>query len=83
MKMKLIDDFRVSKEARKVLLGSLSQFTITSDCLYVSKEFFLVMKKQSTNKDNLPDFESVREKQVDHRLTDSTLCLGPYFSEDR
>ncbi len=45
MKMKLIDDFRVSEEAKKVLLGSLSQFTITSDCLYVSKEFFLVMKK--------------------------------------
>jgi hypothetical protein len=84
MKMKLIDDFRVTEDGRKVLLkSSANNFTITNDSLYVGKDFYLIMKKQSSNKDSLPDFELHREKQVDARLTDSTLCLGPYLSQDK
>ena len=51
MKMKLVDDFRVSEEARKVLLNG-SKYTMTNDSLYASKDFFLIMKKQSSNKDS-------------------------------
>jgi len=80
MKMKLVDDFRVSEEARKSL-GS--KYTMTNDSLYASKEFFLIMKKQSTNKDSLSEFELHREKNVDSRLTSKTVCLGPYLSVDK
>lgn len=81
MKMKLVDDFRVSEDARKVLQGS--KYAMTNDALYASKEFFLIMKKQASNKDSLPEFELHREKNVDTRLTVKTLCLGPYLSVDK
>jgi len=82
MKMKLIDDFRVSEDARKVIIGG-SKYAMTNDSLYTSKEFFLIMKKQASNKDSLPEFEMHREKNVDSRLTSKTLCLGPYLSVDK
>jgi hypothetical protein len=44
MKMKLVDDYRVSEEARKTLLNG-SKYAMTNDSFYASKEFFLIMKK--------------------------------------
>ena len=80
--MKLVDDFRVSEESRKVLLNG-SKYTMTNDSLYASKDFFLIMKKQSSNKDSFPEFETHREKNVDSRLTSKTVCLGPFLSVDK
>ena len=82
MKLKLVDDYRVSEDARKVILSG-SKYSMTNDSLYASKEFFLIMKKQSSNNDSLPEFEFHREKNVDSRLTSKTVCLGPYLSVDK
>ena len=62
MKMKLLDDFRVSEEARKILIASNNNFCLTNDSLYFQRDFFLMMKKQSQNNESLTDFEIHREK---------------------
>jgi hypothetical protein len=86
MKMKLLDDYRVIEEARKIInnttSAALATIELTKEAVYINHVFYQVLKKSAT-KDSLSEFENQREKRADRHLSNTTWCLGPYLSVDK
>jgi len=79
LKMKLVEDFRIVDDARKLLPGTIE---ITEQAVYINGQFFAILKKQA-QKDNHTEFELSREKRVERHVASHNLCLGPFLSEDK
>lgn len=70
MKIKLIDDFRIIEDAKKLANKNNEQIQIemTDDAVYINYAFYQIIKKQ-TQRDTLIDFETQREKNADKAIT--------------
>lgn len=57
---------------------------MTEQAVYINGVFFALLKKQTgAGKDPLAEFEQNREKRVEKNINPSSLCLGPYLSQDK
>ena len=86
MKLKLLDDYHLIEEARKILNNPVTAASltieITREAVYINHLFYQILKKSATN-EAMNEFESQREKCADRHLSNLTWCLGPYLSLDK
>jgi hypothetical protein len=86
MKLKLLEDYRLIEEARKVInnpvTAASATIEMTREAVYINHVFYQILKKSAT-KDALTEFENQREKRADRHLSNLTWCLGPYLSLDK
>jgi hypothetical protein len=86
MKLKLLEDYRLIEEARKVInnpvTAASATIEMTREAVYINHLFYQILKKSAT-KDALSEFEIHREKCADLRLSNNSWCLGPYLGLDK
>lgn len=86
MKLKLLEDYRLIEEARKVInnpvTAASATIEMTREAVYINHVFYQILKKSAT-KDALTEFENQREKRAERHLSNLTWCLGPYLSLDK
>lgn len=86
MKLKVLEDFRLIEEAKKVIndpvTAASATIEMTREAVYINHLFFQILKKLTT-KDGLTEFEIQREKYADRLLSNISWCLGPYLSLDK